>query len=262
MNGRGTTCGVALVGGAVAVLMGWTPLYATEADDRIEALAHKSYMFRTYLKNGEIRIQARDGVVTLRGTVTDASHVIMARDTVAELPGVTRVDNLLGLSTKRVTWPSDAWLTARVKTALLFHRNVSARRTEVTAADGMITLRGVAASQAQRDLTTEYADDVEGVDGVRNKMTVSKTAFAPSDSAGQIIDDASVTAQVKTALLFRRSTSTRNIQVKTEEGIVTLRGTAWNAADKTLIAKLVDDIDGVRGVVNNITLERVLSRND
>jgi osmotically-inducible protein OsmY len=264
MGMMNTRSPLALVGAAVVMFLTCTSLYASSVDDRIEASALQSHMFRTYLSGDKIRIESREGVVTLTGTVTEASHKALARDTVAALPGVVRVDDRLDLSTARVAWNSDAWLSARVKTALLFHRNVSARNTEITAEDGMIILRGEAASLAQRDLTTQYTDDIEGVDGVRNNMTVSKTLATPSqrETPGRIIDDASITAQVRTALLFRRSTSTAEIQIKTREGVVTLSGTALRASHKALIDKLVNDIDGVRSVVNNITIESALSKND
>ena len=64
----------------------------------------------------------------------------------------------------------------KVKATLLFHRSVSASKTEVDVKDGIVTLRGKAASEAQKELTTEYAKDVEGVKDVKNEMTVSKTA--------------------------------------------------------------------------------------
>ncbi len=255
---------LALLGAAVAVFITCIPLYASETDDRIEASGWKSYMFKTYLTGDDIHIQSRAGVVTLTGTVAQESHMALAHDTVAGLPGVTRVDNRLGLSSDRVAKNSDAWLSARVKTTLLFHRNVRTSHTEVTARNGMVTLRGEATSQAQRDLTTEYADDVQGVEGVRNNMTAPKTSPTPTreETAGEMIDDASITAQIKTALLFHRSTSARNTQVETKEGIVTLGGTARSSAAKALVAKLVTDIDGVRRVVNNMTIENAFSMNN
>jgi osmotically-inducible protein OsmY len=95
-------------------------------------------------------------------------------------------------------------------------------------------------------------------------MAVSRTTATSTFSkpAGQTIDDASITAQVKTALLFRRSTSIGNIRVKTDEGVVTLGGTARSAADKALVVKLATDIDGVRSVVNTMTIASALSKND
>jgi len=61
---------------------------------------------------------------------------------------------------------SEAWLKDKVKVTLLFHRSVSAGKTEVDVKDSIVTLRGNAASQAQKELTTEYARDVEGVKDV------------------------------------------------------------------------------------------------
>jgi osmotically-inducible protein OsmY len=69
------------------------------------------------------------------------------------------------------------------------------------------------------------------------------------------IDDASITAQVKMALLFNRATSALKTSASTKDGIVTLSGKAANGAEKDLATKLVNDIHGVNSVVNDMTLE-------
>jgi hyperosmotically inducible periplasmic protein len=138
--------------------------------------------------------------------------------------------------------------------ALSFHRSVSACKTEVDVKDGIVTLRGEATSQAQKDLTTEYAKDVDGVKDVKNEMTVAKTS-KKGRTVGQKIDDASITAQVKMTLLSHRSTSALNTKVKTKNGVVTLRGKAKNAAEKELATKFVNDVKGVKSVNNQMTIE-------
>ena len=127
-------------------------------------------------------------------------------------------------------------------------------KTQVKAKDGIVTLRGEAASQAQKELTTEYARDVEGVKDVKNEMTVAETA-KKTPTTGEKIDDASITAQVKMTLLFHRSTSAFNTTVDTKHGVVTLTGKAKNAAEKDLVTKLVTDINGVKSVKNKMTIE-------
>ena len=102
---------------------------------------------------------------------------------------------------------SDAWITTKVKTALLFHRNVSGTGTTVYTKDGVVTLQGVANSMAQKELTTEYAKDIDNVKSVKNEMTIAKTPAAPDATVGDKIDDASITAQVKSSLLSHHSTS-------------------------------------------------------
>jgi osmotically-inducible protein OsmY len=253
---------LALTAAAVVVFVTGTPLRASEIDDRIESSAKQSYVFKTYLKDDAIHIESKDGVVALTGTVAEESHLSLAQDTVAGLPGVRNVDNKLAVKGERAAKGSDAWLSTKVKTTLLVHRNVSASQTQVSAKDGTVTLRGEANSQAQRDLTTEYAKDVEGVKTVHNEMTVSKTSKTPDATMGEQIDDASITALVKVTLLFHRSTSATHTKVDTSEGIVTLSGKARNAAEKDLVTKLVTDINGVKSVVNTMTIDESLPKNN
>ena len=245
---------------AAALFIASAPLRASETDDRIESSAKQSYVFKTYLKNDAIKIESKDGAVTLTGTVAKESHETLAADTVAGLPGVKSVENRLEIKGKRPAKNSDAWLTTKVKTALLLHRNVSASNTKVSIKEGHVTLRGKASSEAQKELTTEYVREIEGVKDVRNKMTVAKNLKTSGATVGEDIDDASITAQVKMTLLFHRSTSASDTKVKTNGGVVTLEGIAQNGAEKDLAAKLVSDIHGVKSVVNNMTLDESMPK--
>jgi hyperosmotically inducible protein len=247
---------VALTVAAIVLLVASPELYASKMDDRIESSAKKSYVFKTYLMGDDIKIESKNGVVTLTGTVSEESHKSLAQETVASLPGVKSVDNKLEVKGERHAENSDLWLKAKVKTMLLFHRNLSATKTEVDIKDGIVTLRGNADSEAQKELTAEYIKDVEGVKEVRNEMIVSKTSKKAHETLGEMIDDASITAQVKLTLLAHRSTSALSTTVKTNHGVVTLGGRAKNAAEKDLVTKLVTDIKGVKGVKNRMTVEQ------
>jgi hyperosmotically inducible periplasmic protein len=245
---------LALLAVTGAMFVTTASLRASETDDRIESSAKKSYMFKTQLKDDAIKTESKNGAVTLTGTVAESSHKALAENTVESLPGVKSVDNQLTIKSESPAEHSDGWLSTKVKTTLLFHRNVSASKTDVYVKDGIVSLRGEASSQAQKELTTEYANDVEGVKDVKNEMTIAKTSTKPGETIGEKIDDASITAQVKSSLLSHRSTSALKTSVKTTEGVVTLSGIAKNAAEKSLVTKLVNDIDGVNSVINNMTI--------
>lgn len=247
---------------ASVLLLAASPLRASETDDRIESSAKKSYVFKTYLTGDSIETESKNGVVTLTGTVSEDSHIGLARDTVSGLPGVKSVDNRLTVKGERPAEHSDTWVGLKVKSALLFHRNVRATKTDVNVTDGIVSLSGEASSMAQKELTTEYAKDVEGVKEVKNNMTIAKTPATPDETVGEKIDDASITAQVRAALLSHHSTSALKTKVETTEGVVTLSGIAKNAAEKSLVTKLVTDINGVTSVVNNMTIELAAASNN
>jgi hyperosmotically inducible periplasmic protein len=270
---------------AVALVVVSARALASETDDRIQSSAENSYVFKTYLKGDAIKIESKDGVVALTGTVAEQPHKALAQETVASLPGVKSVDNRLEIKGTPATESADALVSARVKTALMMHRNLSAIKPDVQVKDGIVTLRGEATSPAQIDLTTEYIEDVEGVREVKNDMTVSKAAGKPAEktmkekvgetasamgkkvsktagdvgetmgNVGGAIDDASITALVKVTLLYHRSTSALNTKVETNGGVVTLGGKARNASEKDVATKFVSDVYGVKTVVNNMTIE-------
>jgi len=246
---------ISIMATAMALLAFSVPVHAANMDSRIESSAKQSYVFKTYLQADDINIQSRNGAVTLTGIVSENFHKSLAQETVADLPGVTSVDNRLEVKGAAPTANSDAWLRDKVKVAILFHRNVSSATTEVDVKDGIVTLRGVAASQSQKELTTEYAKDVEGIKDVKNEMTVSTNSKRAPRTVGEKIDDASISAQVKVSLLNHRSTSALNTTVKTKRGVVTVGGTARNAAEKDLVTKLITDINGVKSIRNRMTIE-------
>ena len=230
------------------------PLRAADTDSRIESSAAKSYTFKTYLKDDSIKINSKQGVVTLTGTVADASHKSMAENTVASLPDVKSVDNQLLINGEQPAEHSDSWITAKVKTTLLFHRNVSGTGTSVYTKDGIVTLQGEASSMAQKELTTEYAKDIDNVKSVNNQMTIAATPGVADATIGDKIDDASITAEVKSSLMSHHSTSALHTGATTTDGVVTLSGIAQNDAEKSLVTKLTSDINGVTSVINNMTI--------
>ena len=116
----------------------------------------------------------------MTGTVFNKYHSFMAGDIVASLPGVAEVENKLIEYGEAPVVNTDAWLVGKVKSILLLHRSVNVAGTEVIARDGTVTLRGKAGSISQKDLTTEYAKDVEGVKIVKNEMTVSGPRAEPT----------------------------------------------------------------------------------
>ncbi len=244
-----------IAAGAVLVT---APLFASDTDDRIESAFSKSYAYKVYLKDDAIKTESRNGVVTLTGQVNESSHRYLAQEAVANLPGVQKVDNRLIIKLEG-TEESDTWIRSKVRGVLALHPNVNGSDTEVDIKDGVITLRGEAESEVQKDLTTEYAADVNGVLKVTNMMTVVSVPAKPKATVPEIVDDASITAQVRVILQSHRSTSSIPTQIATTNGVVVVSGVVKNTNEKILVSKLAADISGVKSVVNNMTIAPVAS---
>jgi osmotically-inducible protein OsmY len=225
-------------------------LFASSADSKIEDAANASYNYRTVL-DGKVTVKSNDGVVTLTGTVLDKDDKALAEDTVENLPGVVKVDNEImvkGMAAEH----SDEWIALKIRGELLVKANVSATSTKVNVRDGVVTLSGTATNDAQRDLTEMYAKQIDHVKSVTNNIVV----VAPtSPTVGETVDDASITSQVKFALLSNGSTSAVATKITTVEAVVNISGVADSDAQKALVTKLAQDTRGVKSVVNDMTVK-------
>lgn len=77
------------------------------------------------------------------------------------------------------------------------------------------------------------------------------TESAPR-SAGTVIDDAAITASIKTQLTMDTATKARQINVETQQGIVQLNGFVDSTAARNQAEKLAAGTDGVTRVRNNL----------
>jgi osmotically-inducible protein OsmY len=225
---------------------------SSDTDSKIENAAKASYNYRTVL-DGKVSVKANDGIVTLTGVVADNSMKSIAEDTVSDLPGVLRVDDQITLD-PALKEHSDTWIALKLHTQLLVRANVSNANTKVDVTNGVVTLTGTADNQAQKDLTGLYAKEIDWVKSVDNNIVVNEKP-AMGETIGEHIDDASITSQVKYALLTHRSTSAIKTKITTTDGAVVITGEASNDAEKSLVGKLANSVRGVKSVDNNMTVK-------
>ena len=74
-------------------------------------------------------------------------------------------------------------------------------------------------------------------------------------TAGQTIDDATITASVQSKLSSDRLSNFSRIDVDTERGVVTLNGVVKSADQKVRVADLAREVKGVRTVNNNLQVQ-------
>jgi hypothetical protein len=75
---------------------------------------------------------------------------------------------------------------------------------------------------------------------------------ASARSVGQVIDDTVVTTEVKAKLTAEKLSNLTKIEVKTENGVVTLNGVVDTMDRKVRAEQIAASVNGVRGIVNSI----------
>ncbi|MDR3449562.1 MAG: BON domain-containing protein [Alphaproteobacteria bacterium] len=81
-------------------------------------------------------------------------------------------------------------------------------------------------------------------------------AAQAAESAGQYIDDATITTKVKAVILADAGLKGTDISVDTSHGTVDLHGTVGSASQSSLAASDAAKVDGVKAVTNDLTVGR------
>lgn len=86
-------------------------------------------------------------------------------------------------------------------------------------------------------------------------FALASSAFGADSAprtAGVVIDDAAITASIKTKLTLEKDTKARQINVETQKGIVQLNGFVDSSAARSEAEKIAAGTDGVKQVRNNL----------
>jgi hyperosmotically inducible periplasmic protein len=176
---------------------------------------------------------------------------------------------------------TDAGITTKVKAKLAADDTVKAYQVDVDTREKVVTLSGNVETAAAKDRAAELARQTTGVIDVVNNITVAGGSAAlpgeggapapggegdaaaggnapnpePDRSAGQVIDDASITAAVKTKLLADSMVGGLKIDVDTRNGVVYLTGDRMKSqAEIDQAIKLAKETSGVKSVESKLVV--------
>jgi len=144
--------------------------------------------------------------------------------------------------------PEDAWITTKVKLALLTDDVVDGTDVNVDTFDGRVTLHGKVSSAAEKARAATRAKEVDGVSAVENLITVSNRERSMTKVA-----DAELRERVSSKLRADGALAHSDVKVSSvTDGVVTLGGTAKSLSAERRAVHIARDVDGVRRVVSQI----------
>lgn len=153
-------------------------------DDASTTAAIKSkLLWSRHAEGMDTKVITRDGKVTLSGTVGSSEAREHAGSLAMSTNGVTAVDNQLKVKADKPGMVdsgkqaaseagddiADSWITTKVKSTLLYSRNVGGMGIDVSTENGIVTLSGKVHDGAERALAVKLAENVRGVKSVQSK---------------------------------------------------------------------------------------------
>jgi hyperosmotically inducible periplasmic protein len=147
---------------------------------------------------------------------------------------------------------SDMRMHMALEMKLATSDELSALMINTDVRDGVAHLEGEVGTEAQRDLAGEIARTLEGIRSVQNDLRVNADAQTLGEQLAEGIDDAALTARVKSRLLASENTSGLQINVDTTESVVTLSGEVDSDTERELAELIAANTPGVSSVRNEL----------
>lgn len=145
----------------------------------------------------------------------------------------------------------DSVLLSKVKTALIENDTTKARQINVNVFEGVVQLNGFVDNETEKSTATKVSKSVTGVQEVRNNLEVGDS----SRTAGNVVDDSTITARVKSALVADSRTKGGDINVTTNSGMVQLGGFVDSSNEKAAASEIARSVDGVKNVDNQLDVK-------
>lgn len=191
----------------------------------------------------EIGVAAKDGVVTLSGTVNSNAKkygAIHAAERVAGVKGIAE-DLIVKLPTSFLR--TDTEIAHAAVTALKWNVEVPDDRIVARVDDGWLILEGVVDWQYQRRAAEDCVRYLTGVRGVSNTITIKTRAFAPD-----------VRHRIQDALKRSAEVDSKRISVETADGKVTLKGSVRTWTERQDAERAAWSAPGVTSVDDQIAI--------
>jgi len=234
-------------------------------DARQETQIWTTYALSPYLRANDLKVSVHSGKATITGNVDEEVSKDLAKEIALGVNGIKEVDNQIKVqpdanpkrSTNYGETVDDITITAAVKSKL-FWSKYSYLATKVETKNGNVSLSGTVDSKEARDVAGRLASNTRGVTNVKNSIAIKDKEDGKSSAGTKVknvaaetseaVEDAWITAKVKSNFLYSSNVSGSAIDVSTNAGVVTLKGGVSSGAERALAVELAENIRGVKSV--------------
>jgi len=148
----------------------------------------------------------------------------------------------------------DAFLTAKVKTALVLSKSASAFDVDVDSDDGTVTLTGALPSNEIKVAVLDVARDTAGVLQVVDRIQVDPHVVpgTEKEELAERLTELEIETAVYEQLLHAEGVDAKWLRVLVDGRVVRLTGSVPDSNQKERAAALVASVAGVERVVNEL----------
>lgn len=242
----------------------------SSSDPTITSKVKSDFGSSKLLTGYDINVKTDDGVVTIGGQVPSEDLKSLAAEIARQTAGVKDVKNLIIISPDaRPTGANPRVQDLEIKTSLLQglarSPELAGKKIDVGVDNQVVTLTGTVDSAQQRIIAEQIARASAGVAGVNDAITVVGQTASPQPGATVATatapePNADLAKHVEFELYSTGAFDLSTVNVKADNGAVTLTGTVRSRAEQLLAERVAQGVAGVRTVTNDLKTSSTATR--
>jgi hyperosmotically inducible protein len=203
----------------------------------------------------DIKVGTIQGDVTLEGQVPSEQLKAVAGAIAQDTSSVKQVHNNLSVNPSTERNPdrehlgervADLEIQTLVTDALSKNADLAEKHIATVVKNRTVALNGTVKTTSQKYAAEQIAWQVPGVQGLSDNLNVADPEAAPESA------DDKLAHRVEFELYSTKAIPLKTVQIRADNGVVTLTGTVSSRAEKLLAEKTAKSVEGVRKVVNSL----------
>jgi hyperosmotically inducible protein len=203
----------------------------------------------------DIKVQTVQGAVTLEGQVPSEQVKAVAGAIALDTSSVKQVHNNLGVNPAIERNPdrehlgervADLEIKTLVSDALSKNADLAEQHIATEVKNRTVALNGTVQTTNQKYVAEQIAWLVPGVQGLADNLNVADAQAMPESA------DDKLARRVEFELYSTKAIPLKTVQIRADNGVVTLTGTVLSRAEKLLAERTAKSVEGVRKVVSSL----------
>jgi len=215
-----------------------------KTNEELQKDVQEAIKWEPLLNAAEIVVIAKDGVITLSGTVDSYAKKSEAEKAAKSVNGVKAVVEKIEIRFGSYGKKTDTEIAEDILSALAANWEVPAEKIKIKVEDGWVVLEGELKWNFQKDAAKKSIINLVGVMGVINNITIKPESQDEVERKG-----------IERALERNWSIGDQDIQVNVSGGKVTLNGTVHSFYERDEANRIAWNAPGVCTVDNELVIE-------
>ena len=216
-----------------------------KSDSEIRTQVMRELKWDSRIGWAEVRVEVREAIVTLTGTVTTSAKKLAAQEAAHRIAGVLDVANEIEVKPAGEIERTDEEIGRAVRHVLEWNALVPDERIKSTVSDSWVTLEGDVDFWRERDEAERTVLRLDGVGGVINKLLVAR----------QPVNSKELREEIEYALARRAEREAERFRIDVRQGVVDLYGRVHSWQEKRAVLGSISHAPGVLAVKDHLRID-------